>query len=158
MTTTTYGTKYNTNLTTTEIAAAIRADIKAAQKTGALPKGVKISVKTDYFSGGSSIDLTIKAFPGQRIHTPAGVVQSASFDFIHPSLRAPRYEAPVQAVLDTLEALHKAYNYNGSDISSDYFHVRFYGSVTVGWELSRDDRKAVEATITPEQKAEWLNV
>lgn len=158
MTTTTYGNKYaaTSNLSTTEIAGLIRADIKAAQARGALPKAMKVSVTRDYFSGGSSIDVNIKSFPG-TIHTPGYVAQS-KLHFVHPCLAAPRYEANVKAALETLEQIVNAYNFDGSDSMSDYFHVRFYKHIGVSSELSRADYKAIEATLTPEQIADFQNV
>lgn len=49
------GSKYDKTRTTTQEAACFRADVKQAIKEGVLPKGLKLSVKTDYFSGGSAI-------------------------------------------------------------------------------------------------------
>ena len=63
-----YGTKYQEFHTdangervyrsAAEIAKAIRADIKAAVKAGELPKA-RYSVKSDSYTGGSSVDVTI---------------------------------------------------------------------------------------------------
>ena len=44
------GTKFDRNLTTTEIAKRIRADIKEAARLGEIPAAAKYSVKTKYFS------------------------------------------------------------------------------------------------------------
>lgn len=41
----------------TDLAKRMRGDIKAARKSGAIPDGVKISVRARYFSGGGSIDI-----------------------------------------------------------------------------------------------------
>lgn len=45
MTNRTEGAKYNRNLSTTEIAKLIRADIMTAIKAGQLPKGIKVGVR-----------------------------------------------------------------------------------------------------------------
>ena len=50
----TYGPKYNAELTRKEIAALIRADLKAAVASGELPKGLKTSVRK---SGSSNLSL-----------------------------------------------------------------------------------------------------
>jgi len=56
-----YGARYDRTLTTTEIAKRFREDVKAAQAAGDLPLGLKVSVTTKYFSGGSSIHVVVKA-------------------------------------------------------------------------------------------------
>jgi hypothetical protein len=130
---TVYGNKYEStrNMTTAEIAKAFRADVKAVTKAGKLPKGLKLSVRTRYFAGGSSIDVTVKG-------VPAGYpVVNPSYD---PEWRAgapvnDRYSPEFRKVLDTLKALLDAYNFDGSDTMTDYFHVRFYGHVNVGYRL-----------------------
>ncbi len=142
----TIGTKYDKNLTTTEIAAKVRADIKAAQKAGTINKGYKISVTKQSFSGGSSITLTIKALPANvNLTTPLYVKQASSLAFVEYYDRALRYTAPVQITLDTLKQMLSAYNFNDSDIQTDYFHVRFYQHVDVDWQLERDVHKAMKA-------------
>ncbi|MGH8877194.1 MAG: hypothetical protein ACRD0P_07635 [Stackebrandtia sp.] len=69
-------------LTTTEVAALARKDIKTAIKDGAvhLPEGAKVSVRRDVFSQGSAVDITVKDVdvdwatypvePGYRAPTP----------------------------------------------------------------------------------------
>src|SRR6266571_4510193 len=74
-----YGTKYDTKLTTTQIAALVRAEIKAAQKElapGGFPRGLKFSVRSSYFSGGSSIDINISGIEaaGFQIVTEAAAL------------------------------------------------------------------------------------
>lgn len=52
--------------TTTQKAAKVRADVKAALKAGTLgklPAGLKISVRTEYASLMSAINVTIKGAP-----------------------------------------------------------------------------------------------
>lgn len=54
--------------TTTQKAAKVRADIRAALKSGELgtvPAGLKISVRTEYASCMSAIDVTLKGAPDE---------------------------------------------------------------------------------------------
>jgi hypothetical protein len=74
-----YGDKYDFSLSTTQIAARIREEIKVARKLakksgdtgeiklvdviGDAPAEIKFSVRTQYFSGDSSIDIYLKNIP-----------------------------------------------------------------------------------------------
>lgn len=135
-----YGEKYADvqNLSLTEIAKLIRAEIKLARKVakmtakpgavktvdpiGDAPTQIKYSVRTEYFAGGGAINITIKNvpenwgwtrepdphYPDEKVKTPA------------PALRA---------LAQALNDIQDSYNYNGSDSRVDYFDVRFYGHV-----------------------------
>jgi hypothetical protein len=125
-----YGAKYNDLpgspgwVDTTVIAKAIRADIKAAVKAGDIP-GVKYSVRTSKFSGGSSIDVEIIGLPNARVeraHPYGGTVFA--------------YSDETSIVVDKVKAMVDAYNHDGSDSMTDYFDVRFYGHVSVDWRAS----------------------
>lgn len=140
-----YGNKYEATkgMNRAQLAKLIREDIKAAVKAGALPKA-KYSVRKRDFSGGGSIDINVSHVeePGFVLFNPERV----RFDIEHDSrefTRLPLYSERMASVLKACEDIMRAYNYDGSDISSDYFHVRFYGHATVGWEWERDVR-AVE--------------
>jgi hypothetical protein len=97
------GNKYEEtkNLTTTQIAALVRRELRAAQKT----RGFRCSVKTDHFSGGSAIRVRLD-FPedADRVNA-ATTIQWA------------------REILDQ-------YNRQDVDLLTDYFDVRFYGTVT----------------------------
>lgn len=54
-----YGDRYESTLTTTQIAARIRLDIAAGLRAGFVPS-MKVSVRSSYYSGGSSIYVTVK--------------------------------------------------------------------------------------------------
>lgn len=130
-----YGAKYNKDLTRTQIAALIRKDITAALKAGELPKGLKTSVR----KRNGSIDVEIVAVPaGFRI------LSDASLKGEHV---APMYWQTEQAreVLAKLEEIHAAYNFDGSDIVTDYFHVNYYGRAAFDWQLTDAERKAFAA-------------
>lgn len=130
MTNISYGSKYDKNRTTTEEAKLFHADVKTAIKTGALPKGLKLSVKTDYFSGGSAIRVKIVAVP-------------AGFVILDPTERT-RYSTEATTLKRKLESMLNEYNFDGSDTMTDYFHVNFYGSVDFCSELEAIDSKAME--------------
>jgi hypothetical protein len=68
-----------TRLNAVEIAKVIRARIKAAQKAGKLSKAIKISVRSDSYSQGSSVDV--------RSHVRA-LPESSALAFMAAYLRA----------------------------------------------------------------------
>ena len=107
----TIGSKYQQtqNLGTVEIAKLVRQDIKSFDPS------YKFSVKVRKFSGGSAIDLEVKAAPEQVLTD-----------------REKR-----RALLADLTKILNAYNYDDSDAMTDYFHVRFYGHVQIDYTLPR---------------------
>lgn len=143
------GSKYTQtkNLRTVEIAKLIRADIKAAIKSGELPAGIKCSVTTESFSGGSSIDIRVTACPVQ--------IWTESFLTSNPNVffEGERVTEEAKAILKTLKAIHRQYNFDHSDIQTDYFHVRYYGGASFCWELEKADREATIARKAAETKA-----
>jgi hypothetical protein len=137
-----YGKKYDAKLTGPEISKAVRKDIKEAIKAGKLPS-IKTSVRYDHFSGGKSIDVTVMGWPASiRMQNPERV----RFDHLHPgkdNRDLPHYTEIGQEILRKLEEIRSAYNFDGSDIMTDYFHVNYYGSVHIDWQAERDERQAI---------------
>ncbi|GAB3902459.1 hypothetical protein GCM10029964_092970 [Kibdelosporangium lantanae] len=135
------GSKYNQarHLSLTEIAKLMRADIKLARKVGnktknpsgdavALrdpiadaPAGIKYSVRTEYYSGGGSIDITIKNIP-QEWGWTEDTDEWGNKVLTATSALADLYEA--------VDEIHRAYNYDNSDIQTDYFDRNYYGHVS----------------------------
>lgn len=136
---TSYGPRYQSGLSTVEIAKLVRLDIKQAIKERQLPKG-SYSVRTRSFAGGSSIDITIKDITIQ-VMNPQRVFAEV-LDEGRSS--EPRHTPEARQVIDILEGLLEAYNYDGSDLQTDYFHVNFYGSVRFAWELEEAQRQGLE--------------
>lgn len=134
---TVYGEKYaaTKDLSRVEIAKLIRADIKAAVASGALP-AAKYRVWTESYSGGSSIDVEIGAFWIANLFNPERLEREANNLGV---CGHDRYSAAAMRVIGAVRSIVAAYNYDGSDIASDYFHVRFYSSVDFdgGWETAR---------------------
>ncbi len=96
------GDKYEEtrDLTTTEIAALVRKELRAAQKT----RGYRVKVKTDYFSMGSAIRVRLD-FPED----------------------ADRVDAA--ATVQWAQQVLNQYNRQDVDSQIDHFDVRFYGTV-----------------------------
>jgi len=151
------GSKYEAtaNISTREIPALIRADIKAAVSRGQLPKGLKVSVRQESGSMYYAINVRITGLPeGWKVynreylrftnnlqHPPQYpdnwdcVGQSAPLSHIEGGVYAPE----VQSCLDTLKDIYNAYQRNNSDSMSDYFDVRYYGDVGIDWKLGQGE-------------------
>ena len=132
------GSKYDSNRTTADCAKRIRADIKASKR---IPKGTKVSVRTKYFSGGSSIDIRITAFPLQFLNV-WNVRHTGSVFQLLPGHKAyERYTPIMQRTLDELQNTVAAYKMDQSDSMTDYFCVNFYDSVTIDWRLEKAEEE-----------------
>lgn len=154
MTTITHGSKYEQTkgLRTVEIAKLIRADIKAAIQAGELPKGLKTSVRYESFAGGCAIRVSVTAVPDDFVYwRPEFIAFEAANP--HTFFQGERVTEEAKALLAKLKEIHSAYNFDGSDIQSDYFHVRYYGDVKFGWEIERDDRKRTIERMAAHTKA-----
>lgn len=135
-----YGSKYDENLNTTEIAKRFRADVKEAIKAGDLPKDLKMSVKTSYFAGGSAIRVSIKAGAKGPVVNPLYVVHAG-----HSRGGYPYLMPEATKLKDKVEEMLEAYNHNGSDIQSDYFDYKFYSTVEYDSALTSDEYEKVSA-------------
>jgi hypothetical protein len=136
------GSKYDEKLSTTEIAKRFRADVKAALARGELPAGLKLSVATKYYAGGSSIHVEIKVAPGVAVMNPERLRLDAAGE---PTHGVPWMTPEAAALADKLDRMLSAYNYDNSDTMTDYFDVNFYKSVDFAWELRDAERDAFEA-------------
>lgn len=167
-----YGYLYNAlgaRPSTTDIAKAIRADIKTAISEGSLPARWRYSVRSQHFSGGSSIDVRVQdcadawqpcegIVPGSKHYLPNGGWTATGCPNVWCAARNdPKYahaaehhdvlteEATVAKL--TLRRIHDAYNHDGSDIMTDYFDVRYYGTVdfesaqAAAWRIADRQRK-----------------
>lgn len=132
----TYGHQYDRELSTTEIAKRIRADIKTAIAEGLLPGApVRYSVQSRYFSGGSSIDVTVKGWA------------DAWTDGTRNGFDAQVLVPDAEAAKMTLDRITGAYNHDGSDAMTDYYDVNFYGHVAFESASSAEFRASEKARL-----------
>lgn len=137
-----YGNKYKAGMDIADIAKAVRADIKAAQKAKQLPKEMKTSVRISRFAGGQSLDVKVQRFPYEcyteeyKKAELAGENCYAMFD----NERAHTKE--YKNAMKVLKAIVGAYNYDGSDTMVDYFNVNFYGNVDFDYTFMRAEIQA----------------
>ena len=122
-----------------QIAALIRSDIKAAIDAGALPP-MELSIKSDSFANGQSIDVVIKRIDaGIELINPRWVQRI--YEGEEPAYIGDRRLTPDgEAVLKAVEEIHRKYNRDTSDIATDYFNVRYYGDVKFGDTLLQQEK------------------
>jgi hypothetical protein len=143
-----FGAKYDPKRSLTDVAKMIREEVKLLRKIGNLesdgavaipspiadmPAGIKVSVRQPHYG---AIDITLKGIP-QDWGWAKGTDHRAPWRGEH-WMRTPAFEALVKE----LKTLMGAYNYDRSDIMTDYFDVRFYGNVDIDW---REDPNNVRA-------------
>lgn len=145
------GVKYEAtkDLDLAEIAKRVRADIKAAIVSGALPKGLKTSVRISRYSGGQSMTISVKGLPeGFKVYQPGYVRATKNFTD-YGRRNESWYEgngatAAYNDMIGKLKAIGDAYNRDNSDIMVDYFDVNFYLHVDLDWKFE-DEIRAREA-------------
>lgn len=129
-----YGYMYEAarDLTTTEIAKRIRADVKTAVAEGLLPVRWAYSVRTDH---GTAISVEVKDCADAwmpcdgRDCRDVWCKAKGLEEYAHGATEHAALTEEAQAAKMTLERIHGAYNHDGSEIQSDYFDVRYYGHV-----------------------------
>ena len=128
------GSKYDRDVDVKEIAKRLRTEIKEAVKKGELPQG-KYSVTIDRYSMGQSIDI--------RITELEGPIMNPGYDHMSSDPELRYFYAPkVRVAIEKLREMKEAYNRDNSDIMTDYFDVKFYGSVDVDYRLLAKELKA----------------
>jgi N12 class adenine-specific DNA methylase len=130
-----YGSKLNTGKNggriydVSEINKRIREDIKVLTKEKIIPKGLKLSIKKDHHS---SMTITIKEIPNS--------ISMITPEFAQWRLENPteyRSDSPTEQTIEYLalyhavEATAEAYNYDNSDMMTDYHDTNFYLTVSV---------------------------
>lgn len=154
----TYGTGYvevyEQHATAADIAKLIRRDLKAAIAAGELPgKPVAYGVTIDNYSMGRSINVTIRDYEGEtRCTECAGQRGRGSYDAANDNpcphcFTWDRWLEPsAQALLDAVEQIREAYNYDGSDSMTDYYDVNYYGSTSFEGSWERGQRLSRRAS------------
>lgn len=117
------GTRYTGYKPATEIAKLIRAEIADAKKNGALPKDIKVSVRSSSFAGGQAIDVTLSGLPKNEIWV---------FDELY---KTNVLTDKAEQIQNFVEAIRADWNLDRSDAQVDYFDVMYYGSTQWDWRI-----------------------
>jgi len=121
------GSKYKEvrkkGLSTVDVAKLIRQDIKKK-----FPK-LKTSVRTQYFSMGSSIDVYIKDAPFNPINPNWNPKDWSSLAY-----QNPRYTKKGEQLLENIKKIGQKYQLHDVDSMTDYFNVSFYFDVKYDYD------------------------
>jgi hypothetical protein len=143
----------------TDIAKDIRRDIKHAIKVHELPPDLKVSVRSRYFAGGQAIDVDWSARSGTHElvcsyhRLPFRHCVGSADDHLQHYLQADLSQHG-RLVQHRLGAIAEVYNWDNSDVMTDYFDVLFY--CTPQWEWTATltasnfvglDRKVAETMV-----------
>lgn len=131
-----YGTNYEATkgLNKVEITKLIRKDIKAA-----FP-GVKFTCR-----GGHSISVNIVSAPFAIVSREWVAFSKENPHVYNADL--PRYTPETNKMIKDIQSIIGSYNYDGSDIQSDYFNVRFYSNVGVAYETEKAEKEAIVSSL-----------
>lgn len=142
------GSKFIKGRDTADIAKAVRADIAAAIKSGALP-AIKVSVKTDRFSMGTSIDVRVREIPaGWLVYNPDYVRALVRFEATPEGGAKSR---DVQNLLAALESIAREYQRDNSSSQDDHTDVNFHLSVELDPSVGSEEYKALEKKFRAER-------
>lgn len=131
-----YGSKYDETLDVAEIAKRVRADLKAFIKAGTIPKG-KYSVTIERFSGGCSLRVRLSQLISPHLMLNPERVKFEQDNPHAVSGSLPQFTPAGKALLEKVEAVVNAYNFDGSDTNFDYWNMNFYSSVAFESEFLR---------------------
>ena len=143
-----------------DIAKAIRADIKAAKKSGDLDPSLKVSVRMKNYH---SINITIQDCDFNILNA-----DRVKFDMENPFVSSfdaepvagKKFTDEAIAQRQTIEEIMNSYNWDKSDSMTDYFCVNFYGFVDFEYSLIEENRgeilraAATEAEVQEEEVVE----
>ena len=140
------GKMYDPNLSTKEIAERVRFFFKKQYPT------CKVSVQTQYYSGGSAIHIALMSAPFEVFNKEYTQDKNGNVyrekDFEHAQLNQYCLKEFTDGYnngsyltregFNVMKFLHDStvvYNFDDSDAQSDYFHTNFYVHLAVGkWD------------------------
>lgn len=130
------GSNYRSGLTNKEIAVIFRQNLKAQ-----FPE-CKFSVRCD---GYNSINIDIKESP----YNYSKLEYNGNLEPCEYRNYEKEHNKELNAIKDYCDKLHSSYNFNDSDSYSDYFHVNYYGHVSISYdykqtEQTEKDKKTIE--------------
>lgn len=136
------GEKYqdNKNLSTKDIAKLVRQEINKKYKKA---DGYKISVRCDYFAGGSAINVIVYKVPFAPYHYEyANYVISNGYSYRNDR-QLPLYNEKMRAFIDELDRIVDQYNYSDCDGMIDYFNVNYYSNVSTSfsWDCDKSTKE-----------------
>lgn len=143
------GARYDAKLRRKDITKLLREEVKAGKKAGTFPESLKVSIRKT--ARGRSIYVTVTA-----VDVPVFNLKNIEWNAANPHQNAhfyapeecrDRYSVEMRAILTKLEAMAQSYNYDRSDVMSDYFDTNFYLNVSVDWEMEKAEREKIGVAL-----------
>ena len=92
---------------------------------------IKVSVSTESYSGGQSINIKVKDVPFK----PYRKVELYPGE--NSSYYTLAYTEEGKALIEEIKTISNQYNRDNSDLQTDYFDVHFYCTPDYSWEIRR---------------------
>jgi hypothetical protein len=150
-----FGSNYDPEMTSKDCAAAIRKAARTALKDGTLPAGWTVSVRYTHSSLHSAVDVVATApgpiYAADPTARDEWLIHAETGEWVHGRFDSMTLDA--QRVETWLTELHRSYNHDGSDTQTDYFDVKFYGTVQVRQAEGLPFDAVVEPSFTVEVSA-----
>lgn len=144
------GSRYDFNLSTTEIAARVREYTKTKWPQ------YKFSVRTEYYSGGSSIHLKLVSGPEKAFKEGATQTYISTMENVR-GFKKELTEIVYNVMNDVCDYM-QSYNYDDSDGMIDYFNTNFYSEVYIGaWNKPYEVKTAKAARIKERDENKEIN-
>ena len=124
------GPKYDRDTwrTSAEVARLLRSDLKAAQRSAALPPSAVFSVRSESHADGQSVRVEIRNLPDREVLDD------------HPEY-PNRLSRSARELERTVRRMANAYNRDASDRQSDVYDVHYYAQVDIETESGRRARQ-----------------
>ena len=133
-----------------DIAKQVRAEIKQAKTDGRLCQDTKVSVRTQYYSMGCSLNVNIMS-ACYRIHDQDWVAFTDKHPnnwHGYPESPAHRYTKQARGEAEEIDLIVRQYHMDRSDPQTDYYNVNFsYNGSGFDWHLLDEDKERVRAGI-----------
>ena len=134
-----------------EITAEIRRQCRAIAKAARC----KVSVTKSEYTGGRSVYVTITASERNHLCAIYRAFEKANphagmYDFVNPrDIAHNRMHLADWAIelLDQLNSVVDSFNWNNSDIMTDYHHVNFYAYVDFCSNVENDAKAVIDAEL-----------
>ena len=155
------GAKYEAtkNLDIAEIAKLVRKDIKAAVKSGDLPKA-KYSVKISRYSMGRSITVAVTGLEMETANMERHLAEARDRSLRHRGVPVGKLMTEEAYELEAkVEALVNAYNFDRSNPMEDYYNSAFAGFVNLECNHEAARKRAedlVAAEVNEDSQDDWL--
>lgn len=134
----TEGSRYTGFRPVVEIAKDIRRDVRTAIKNGDLPADLTVSVRSNYYAGGQSIDLDWSAVHGTHElecsyhRVPWADCHGACDPEFYLQVGLSTHGKDIQ---EKLNRIANAYNYDNSDPQWDHFDTLYYCTPQWSWKV-----------------------